>query len=253
MMRKKVKKGITLIEILIVLSILGILILIVMPVVGRIINVYKFNATETQMKQLSEAILGNPAVNKENKRIEGGYFGDTGELPPTLDDLVTNVSGVPGWNGPYIENNNGAYKKDGWGNPFVYNSSAGTITSYGSDGVPGGSGYAADITYQIYNPIGNLMSNIIHVYVRDAQDATLTDTQVNVQIEEPFSGWTNLSYTSGYFYMTNVPTGVRDVIQTQILPAYQASLGENTEQYIVVEPEGAKNQNYNLFLNGTIK
>lgn len=70
---------------------------------------------------------------------------DTGDLPQRLDELVSTSSNVKGWLGPYSKESE---LKDPWNTPFEYSVSGRefTITSYGADRKPGGTGVDADIT-----------------------------------------------------------------------------------------------------------
>lgn len=78
----------------------------------------------------------------------GEYRLDTGEGPDSLNELLEAPNGVLSWNGPYVRED---WLKDPWGNKFRYKKLDGgggyEITSFGSDGMPGGEGAAADITF----------------------------------------------------------------------------------------------------------
>jgi hypothetical protein len=52
--------------------------------------------TDKLLQNVYEGIVGNP------DKGTFGYLGDAGDYPNTLLDLTTNVSGVRGWNGPYV-------------------------------------------------------------------------------------------------------------------------------------------------------
>jgi general secretion pathway protein G len=82
------------------------------------------------------------------------YWSDCGEPPSgvaLIDFLMTQPANVGEgkWKGPYMQNRDQFV--DPWGNPFVlvippqFNSDF-DVMSYGSDGQPGGTGEAADIT-----------------------------------------------------------------------------------------------------------
>ena len=87
------------------------------------------------------------------KNIElslGKFYQDMNRFPDPavgLDELMENVSNDENWKGPYFE----AYElpKDPWGRDFIYTIQENgryLITSYGEDGVEGGTGLNADIT-----------------------------------------------------------------------------------------------------------
>ena len=74
---------------------------------------------------------------------------DTGNLPGSLDDLVTAPGDATGWLGPYAK---AAELKDPWNHPFQYTvpgeGQAFDLLSLGKDGKPGGTSVDADIKYQ---------------------------------------------------------------------------------------------------------
>ena len=74
---------------------------------------------------------------------------DTGNLPGSLDDLVTAPGDATGWLGPYAK---AAELKDPWNHPFLYTvpgeGQAFDLVSLGKDGKPGGTSVDADIKYQ---------------------------------------------------------------------------------------------------------
>lgn len=137
-------KGFTLIEIVIVLSIMAILAGLFVPLAVRYLKVSRISNTKEEIQQLLYAILGDPAIGNP------GYVGDTGTLPGSLDDLVTNpglpaslpqTNGVQiGWDGPYINTgiNPDDFKTDEWDNPYDYGVVGnGQIRSNGPDSLPG--------------------------------------------------------------------------------------------------------------------
>jgi len=73
---------------------------------------------------------------------------DCGRCPTTEEGFKALTSCPPGlnrsWNGPYTTK---PFPNDPWANPYLYWSDGKRfkITSYGSDGQPGGDGDAADI------------------------------------------------------------------------------------------------------------
>lgn len=135
---RKAERGFTLIEIMVVITILAILAVMVVPkLVGRTDEARRV-AAKVQMRNVEEAL-----------QI---YKLDNGDYPSTeqgLDALVQkpSVGQVPkNWReGGYLPK----IPKDPWGNAFVY-LSPGThgdydLSSLGSDGESGGEGKNADI------------------------------------------------------------------------------------------------------------
>src|SRR6266545_6211510 len=138
-MKRYPARGMTLIEILVVLVLIGV-------VMG---------------------ILGGNFIGKGEKakadaaRIEIGQIGQTldlykleiGRYPTTqegLQALISAPAGVANWNGPYWKKN--SVPKDPWGNEYRYSSPGASgvpydIVSYGADGKEGGEGPNKDINY----------------------------------------------------------------------------------------------------------
>ena len=137
-MRKKNnirRSAFTLIEVVVVIVILVTLASIATPLYMNYIKKANVGAAKTQMKMLEDALTG--------------YRLDIGSFPTAdagLQALVENVDNNEKWDGPYIKP---AVPKDPWGNDYVYvipgEHGEYDLTSYGSDGQPGGSGDAADI------------------------------------------------------------------------------------------------------------
>ena len=140
MYRKQNKPGInigsgfTLIELAIIIVILGVIATVGIPVIGNMINASRITATRDELQTLKIAMVGKTG----NGNIRG-YENDVGALPPNLQGLFTKPGGVAdwnkfnkiGWNGPYVDGDDGEYLKDAWGVDYIYDSAARTIKSVG--------------------------------------------------------------------------------------------------------------------------
>lgn len=127
--------GMTLIEILVVLAILGLLAGLVGPNLLNRLDSAKSKTAGVQIKDLEQGL--------EMFKLDVGRFPTTAE---GLDALQEKPSNAPGWNGPYLK---GSVPVDPWGREYIYKSPGEhadvDILSYGEDGKPGGEGDNADI------------------------------------------------------------------------------------------------------------
>jgi general secretion pathway protein G len=131
------KRGYTLLEMLIVLSIIALIAALVGPRLFAQFDRSKVTAAHVQAKSLKSAL--------DTMELDiGRYPTDT----EGLDLLVkTPDAAVANWHGPYLS---GAVPKDPWGRPYIYQAPKDTsqephVISYGADGKEGGSGNDADV------------------------------------------------------------------------------------------------------------
>lgn len=129
--RRSKHAGFTLMELLVVLTILGLLMSLVGPRVLNQLGGAKTKTAAIQIKDLEQAI--------EIYKI------DTGRFPPTLEALQEQ-RGAKGWNGPYLK---GDIPEDPWGNEYHYQFPGDhgdfDIYTLGEDGSPGGDGESQDV------------------------------------------------------------------------------------------------------------
>ncbi|MGA0935586.1 MAG: type II secretion system major pseudopilin GspG [Pseudohongiellaceae bacterium] len=123
--------GFTLIELLVVMAILGMLAALVGPALFGNLSKGQRTTAASQISNLESAL--------------DTYRLDVGSYPESLSGLVSNDSGSPRWNGPYIRDEE--VPLDPWDNPYHYepNGRDFILMSYGADGVRGGEGDDADI------------------------------------------------------------------------------------------------------------
>jgi len=133
--------GFTLVELVVVIVVLGVVAAVAVPRVSSMVDEAKRAATLKEMNALREAIMGNTSQVSGGDPAGGGYEGDVGALPSSLQDLVTKPGGVSawdrytqtGWNGPYVDSG-GGYLTDAWGDAYQYNAGQRTITSTAGGG-----------------------------------------------------------------------------------------------------------------------
>ena len=130
-------EGMTLIEILVVLVLIGIVLGIVGGnFIGRGEKA-KADAAKIEIGQISQAL--------DLYKLEVGRYPTTQE---GLQALIQAPAGVSNWNGPYWKKS--TLPKDPWGNEYKYTSPGQSapfdILSYGADGKEGGEGASKDIS-----------------------------------------------------------------------------------------------------------
>ncbi|NWG31557.1 MAG: type II secretion system major pseudopilin GspG [Rhodocyclaceae bacterium] len=130
-------RGFTLLELLVVVAIIGLLVAYVGPRYAAQIGKSEITAARAQMEALAKAL--------------DTYRLDTGHYPSAQQGLAAlreRPAGEVKWNGPYLQKDVPA---DPWGRPYVYRMPGAKgdyeLISFGRDGVPGGTGDNADITY----------------------------------------------------------------------------------------------------------
>lgn len=130
--------GFTLLELLVVVTIIGLLAAYVGPKYFSQLGRSEQGVAKAQVEAFARAL--------DTYRLEVGRYPTTEE---GLNALLSKPAGAARWNGPYLQK---AVPDDPWGHPYLYRSPGVSgdfeITSYGKDGQPGGTGDAADITYQ---------------------------------------------------------------------------------------------------------
>lgn len=128
------QKGMTLLEIMIVLMILGSLIAVLANVVTGRLKRARIEQAKIQIGEIGKAL--------DMFYTDCGFYPESGA---GLKALVEPQSSCPNWGpDPYIKKVN----KDPWQNEFIYEVSGGsyTLRSLGADKRDGGSGDAADIS-----------------------------------------------------------------------------------------------------------
>lgn len=135
--RRSAERGFTLVEMLVVISIIALIMALVGPRVLHFLSESKVKAAKIQIESLGTALdLYSLDVGRYPSNSEG------------LGSLIEPPGGGTGWNGPYLKGN--VVPNDPWGKAYVYRSPGQhgpyDVMSYGADGQEGGSGAAADIT-----------------------------------------------------------------------------------------------------------
>ena len=136
--RRQMRKGLTMVEIMAVMIIIGLLATLVATRVAGRIDEARVGTTKANLRALHNA------VNQ--------FRMDTGRWPSEelgLMELIEQPTDVRNWpEGGYLETTE--LPKDGWGNEFIYerypeSGRPFVIKSYGADGQPGGEDLNAEL------------------------------------------------------------------------------------------------------------
>lgn len=134
---RRSQRGFTLVEMLVVITIIGMIMALVGPRVLNYLSDSRVKTAKIQIQSFSSAL--------------DLFYLDSGRYPSMAEGLaalVRPVTGIAAWNGPYLKG--GAVPNDPWGNAYVYRipgeRAPYEIRSLGADGQEGGTGTAVDIT-----------------------------------------------------------------------------------------------------------
>src|SRR5580658_4662068 len=135
-LRRRGQAGVTLIEMMVVVTIIALFAALVLPKMMNQADRAKVTKARADINGFSTAL--------------GSYKLDTGTFPTTeqgLQALREKPEAVENWQGPYVQKE---IENDPWGHPYVYHfpgdhGDEPDIISMGADGAVGGDGINADI------------------------------------------------------------------------------------------------------------
>jgi len=130
------RRGVTLIEMLVVVTIIGLFVALVAPNMMKHADAAKVTKARADIHNFMTALAT--------------YKLDVGVYPSTEQGLLAlrvKPGDVPNWAGPYVVQD---IPKDPWGHEYLYkfpgdHGDDPDLVSLGQDGQPGGEGFAADI------------------------------------------------------------------------------------------------------------
>jgi len=136
MRKNNSKKAFTIIELMVVITIIGILASLVAPKFMGKLESAKVKTTQAQMQMFSTAL--------------DSFNLDVGRYPTDSEGLAvlwTKTKDIRSYDGPYLPK---PVAEDAWGNPYLYKTTsddnAYDIISYGKDGKEGGEDTATDLS-----------------------------------------------------------------------------------------------------------
>lgn len=247
MSTRKFQAGYTLIEIVVVIVIIAILATTAIRSMRTINDVTRVETTRQTLDRLAAAIVGDPNITSEGTRINYGYVGDIGSLPPNLDALVQNPGSYSTWRGPYVRDQytsggaNTEFKKDGWGTDIAYTGGV-TLTSTGN---------GSPIARNLANSADNLLHNRVTLVVAD-QDGNVPGTVYKDSVSFVLSypdgsgGITTRSEhpdRNGYAVFDSTPIG------QQTLRVIYSPANDTLTRVITINPGEDSYSQINLFRN----
>jgi len=134
-------RGFTLIEMLVVITVIAILASLVTPMVFRNVGDAKLSAARAQVEVFGLAL--------DAYRLDNDYYPSTAQGLQALRRTPPGAPPARSWRGPYLKK---GVPLDPWGRPYAYrspgqaNPDSYDLVSLGRDGAPGGTGEDADIT-----------------------------------------------------------------------------------------------------------
>src|SRR5216684_3528727 len=144
------QQGFTLVEMLVVITIIGLIMGLIGPRVLNYLSESKVKAAKIQLQSFGSAL--------------DLFYLDAGRFPSTAEGLAALVRRTPGvaaWNGPYLKGGN--VPNDPWNNAYLYRSPGDRgpydIMSYGSDGQEGGCAAAVHTAQYVPLPPAGLCAS----------------------------------------------------------------------------------------------
>lgn len=244
------QNGVTLLELLIVLMIIGLLVTAAVKTMDVSLQRSRFSSTVKELENLSWAIAGNPELISGGKRSDFGYIGDLGVLPLTLRDLYENYSNLPNWKGPYIkaafQENPESYRIDAWGDTYIYpnpntivETSPVYVRSYAGTSITTPESW---LTKLVANRKKDLTSNMVEGVFKDAYGNPLGSSDkdtVWVKVYHPILGRNDstptLSYNESNFEFAGIPVGYH---RLKAIAVHRDSppVWDSVDKYICVYP-----------------
>jgi general secretion pathway protein G len=235
--RQLPSSGFTLLELVVVITVIGILVAAVTPAVVQRIMDSRIEETRVEAQSLYDGMVGKPAESRF------GFVGDLGRLPTSFNELAQRGSlpayttsttrGVGmGWRGPYVNigTTAGDYLTDAFGRAYT-GASSGQVRSAGSDGVAGN---ADDI---VYPPSAPTIAGTVTATVKTITSGKTIVDPAGYRVDLFYANGgveSSLADTAAPFSFSNVPMGVHAIrVVKTVNPQAGAVVAQDT---IVVRP-----------------
>jgi len=175
-------RGVTLLELLVVLMILSIIPTAAVRTWDVTLERGRAETTASKLRQIVSVIVGDPDYIVAGQRADFGFVGDEGRLPKNLRELVDRPAGDSVWRGPYLRStfnqSPDGFRIDGWGDTIVYgyeaygnNTDSLWVRSYGGRGMADRSRWQ---TLNLPNTYKALFGNPVDGQIVDARGHTPT-------------------------------------------------------------------------------
>ncbi len=225
-------RGMSLLVIIVLFSMVSLSIGIAAPVVFQVIDAARTADTQTKLEELKIALTGNPGLLIENGRADFGYMGTMGSVPTDLSQLWQKDSQPShtfdddtkvdaGWVGPYVPNQLVerllSLEKDPFGNDWVYTSTpfnraldnqavAARILSVGPDGVAD-----TDDDMRVDILESEVFSTVTGKLTDDGSPAAFATVTLNVPVDGVVSQRLDVTDGNGDFEFDDASFGFRSV------------------------------------------
>ena len=232
--------GFTLLEVIVVLSVIAIFAAVVTPSFVQEIGQARIDATQDETQVLYEAMVG-PSTGE----TRFGFVGDIGRLPNSFQELAQQ-SGLPayttstvrnvgiGWRGPYVNTGTSTndYLTDGFGRDYT-GAASGQVRSAGPDGVANN---ADDI---VYPPAVAAITGSVTVTVKTIQGGKTIVDPAGYRVDLYYASngvQTSVSDTTAPFTFDNVPMGLHAI---QVVKTSNPQAGSIVGQDTIVVRAGS--------------
>jgi prepilin-type N-terminal cleavage/methylation domain-containing protein len=220
--------GVTLIELLIVVTIIGLLTTAALKAYDTTLQAGRLRTALRMLDEIAFAIVGNPDMISAGVRVDYGYVGDVGKLPDVLRDLAQEPSGLDSglWNGPYIvarvaESPQG-YLIDAWGDSLVYRPESMTVSSRRGMSILQPDSW---ITRRLARNRSDVLENQVSGLVLDAKgNPPEPTTPIKTFLRYPAGGRNRIDSfptwlgPGNFLYPTNIPVGNHQLTVRLVLP-----------------------------------